>query len=70
LTIIRDFLRFLRDPDYSVFSVVWLEAKHINEHVANIEEHLLLLIKDKDFPVDQRVDDLDYSQFFKFRHVA
>ena len=70
LTVSRDFLSILRDSDQSIFVRFWLESKNIDQHVTNVEEHLLFMVEDENFTMDQRVDYLDYSQFFQFCHVS
>lgn len=70
LTVSRDFLSILCDSDQSIFVRFWLESKNIDQHVTNVEEHLLFMVEDENFTMDQRVYYFDYSQFFQFCHVA
>jgi len=46
------------------------EAKHIEYHLTQILEHLLLLVEDKDALVNQSVHHLDDSHFFKIFAVT
>jgi len=65
----RDSLRIC-DSDQSIFVRFRLEFKNIDQHVTNVEEHLLFVVEDENFTMDQRVYYFDYSKFFQFSHVA
>jgi hypothetical protein len=60
----------LRYSDHCIFLVVWLEAEYIYEHIADIDEHLLFLVKDEHLPMNQGMHNFNYSQLFKFAHIA
>jgi hypothetical protein len=64
------FLWILLNPDYRVLDIAGLETENVDEHVADVQKHLLLLVENENFPVNQGVDHLDYPQFFELAHVT
>jgi len=44
-----DFLSVLRHSDNGILICFWLKSKNIDQHVAYIQEHLLLMVKDEYF---------------------